>query len=57
MIQRIADWHGEQACVYYQKWTRTQHDEDLRDYARHAIIAKRLWNWCHDERYAMRNVR
>ena len=57
MIQCVADWHGEQACVYYQKWVRTQHDEDLRDYCRHAIIAKRLWNWCHDERYAARNVR
>ena len=43
MIQLIADWHGEQACVYYQKWSRTNDENDLRDYARHCFIAKRLW--------------
>jgi hypothetical protein len=40
---RVACWHGEQAAIYYQKWSRTNDAEDLRNYARHAFISKRMW--------------
>lgn len=43
MMQRIADWHGEQACVYYQKWTRTEDEKDLQEYCRHVSKADRMW--------------
>ena len=57
MMERIADWHGEQACVYYQKYMYTERDDDLRSYCRHALIADRLWNRLRDEKYAARNAR
>jgi hypothetical protein len=43
MLQRIADWHGEQAAFYYQNWVTTQSEYDLRCYCRHARIAERMW--------------
>jgi hypothetical protein len=36
MMQRIADWHGEQAAKAYR-------ENDMVAYARHAAIADRLW--------------
>jgi len=44
MIERIADWHGEQAAKFYLKWLRTNDESDLRDYARHTSIADRMWS-------------
>jgi hypothetical protein len=43
MLMRVADWHGEQAAICYQKWVRSNEEADLRDYCRHAIISKRMW--------------
>jgi hypothetical protein len=43
MLERVAAWHGEQAAIYYQKWSRTGEESDLRNYARHAFISKRMW--------------
>lgn len=43
MLARIADWHGEMAAACYQRWSRTNDESDLRDYARHAYISKQMW--------------
>lgn len=36
-LQRVADWHGEQAAKAYRK-------RDMKTYIRHARRADRLWN-------------
>jgi hypothetical protein len=43
MLMRVANWHGEQAANYYLRWSRSNDESDLRNYARHAIIADRMW--------------
>lgn len=43
ILMRVADWHGEQAALYYQKWCRSNDELDLRHYARHAFISKQMW--------------
>lgn len=40
---RIADWHGEHAVASYARWLRSNEDDALRDYVRHAGIARRMW--------------
>jgi len=42
MLNRIGDWHGEKAAEAYKRYQRAWNDEDLRDFARHALIADRL---------------
>jgi hypothetical protein len=36
-MQRVADWHGEQAAKSYAR-------DDLESYARNALIADFLWS-------------
>lgn len=43
MMERVANWHGEQACVHYQNWLRTDSASDLRNFARHTAIADKMW--------------
>lgn len=47
MLDRVATWHGEQAAVCYQRHLRADNEKqaeaDLRDFARHAAIADKLW--------------
>lgn len=43
MLDRVASWYGEQACVCYQKWSRTGEEADLRDFARYTALADKLW--------------
>lgn len=43
MMMTIANWHGEQAAEFYQKWSRTGNEPDLRNYCRHAYLAKKMW--------------
>ena len=44
MLMRIADWHGEQAALHYMRWQRTESEDDLRNYSRHASLADRMWH-------------
>jgi len=36
MMQRVANWHGEQAAKAYR-------DDDMQSFLRHIAIADRLW--------------
>lgn len=43
MKMRLANWYGEQACVHYERWQRTNDENALRDYCRFASMADRMW--------------
>ena len=42
MIQRVADWHGEQAATFYSVYLRFRREEDLTAAMRHFAIHDRL---------------
>ena len=42
MHDRVADWHGDKAAAAYARWSRTDEENDLREFCRHTAIADRL---------------
>ena len=43
MMQRVGDWHGEEAAKAYIDWVESGRDSDLNRYLRHLRIADWIW--------------